>query len=72
MIAADPSNPQWVGPALRRRLLPLLSGGAMVRRISGCLFVAAGRAGRSQTLRMPLVASAHYLSAPPCVEDGGS
>jgi hypothetical protein len=71
MIAADPSNPQWVGLALRRRLdLPLPSGVVMVLRIAGYLFVAAGPSGRARTVSMPRRASALYMLASPCLEGG--
>jgi hypothetical protein len=71
MIAADPSNPQWLGLALRRRLgLPLPSGGAMVLRISGYPFTAAGAPERAQMPWVPRVASALSLSASPCLEGG--
>jgi hypothetical protein len=71
MIAADPSNPQWGGLALCRRLgLSLPSGVAISFCIGGYLFAAAGPAGRAQTLWMPRVALALYMSASPCLEGG--
>jgi hypothetical protein len=71
MIAAGPSNPQWVSLALHRRLsLPLPSGVAMVLHISGHLFAAAGPSGHAQTLWMLRVASALYMSASLYLEGG--
>jgi hypothetical protein len=71
MIAAGPSNPQWVSLALRRRLgLPLPSGVAMVLHISGYLFAAVGPFGRAQAAWLPRIASVLYKSASPCLEGG--
>jgi hypothetical protein len=71
MIAADPSNPHWVGLTLRRRLgLPLPSGGAMVLRISGYPLAAGGASGRAQRPWVPRVAWPRYMSALPCLEGG--
>jgi hypothetical protein len=57
MIAAGPSNPQWVGLALRRDLGPTLpSGRAIVVHTSGDRLDVVGRFGRALPLRMPGIA----------------
>jgi hypothetical protein len=58
MIAAGPSNPQWVGLALRRGLgPPLPSGLAIAVHTSGDRLKVVGRFGRALTMRMPGIAS---------------
>ena len=72
MIAADPSNPQWVGLALRRPLgLPLPSGLAVVSHISGYLPAIVGSSGRTPTAWMPEIAWVlPNMSASLCLEGG--
>jgi hypothetical protein len=57
-----PSNPQWVGLALRRRLGPSLpSGIAIVFHISGRFVF--GPSGRALRMRIPAIASLRLTSS---------